>query len=76
MGHASDKDSRPRQLMLSDCKGQEGGRLKIDWDGWLLTVSIDKYGDASKASRPRLDIQKEKLNQSFTLAGEDTPTWR
>ena len=47
VGHASDGDSRRRQLILSDYRSQEGTRLRVDWDGWLLTSSLNKHGDAS-----------------------------
>jgi len=47
VGHASDGDSRRRQLMLSDYRSQEGTRLRVEWDGWLLTASLNEHGDAS-----------------------------
>ena len=33
IGHASDGDSRRRQLMLIDYRGLEGRRLSVDWEG-------------------------------------------
>ena len=47
VGHASDGDSRRRQLMLSDYRSQEGTRLRVDWDGWLLTASLNEHGEAT-----------------------------
>ena len=44
IGHASDGDSRKRQLMLTDYKTLAGVRLSINWEGWLLTASIDEDG--------------------------------
>lgn len=46
VGHASDGDSRRRQLMLQDYKGTLGSRLKIDWEGWILSASLDSMGNA------------------------------
>jgi hypothetical protein len=46
VGHASDGDSRRRQLMLSDYKETGGTRLKLDWEGWLFSAGVDNNGDA------------------------------
>lgn len=45
-GHVSDGDSRRRQLMLQDYKGTVGSQLKIDWEGWILSASLDSMGNA------------------------------
>jgi hypothetical protein len=44
IGHASDGDSRIRQLMLIDYKNLAEERLSINWEGWLLTDSVDEDG--------------------------------
>ena len=46
VGHASDGDSRRRQLMLHDYRTKEGSRLDVGWDGWLLSASMNSEGDA------------------------------
>ena len=46
IGHASDGDSRRRQLMLKDYKSDVGKRLKLEWEGWLFSASLDDNGDA------------------------------
>jgi hypothetical protein len=46
VGHASDGDSRRRQLMLADFKSIEGNRLDIGWEGWMISASLDENGDA------------------------------
>ena len=45
VGHASDGDSRRRLLMLADYKSQEGSRFKLDWEGWLLSGSLQESGE-------------------------------
>ena len=45
VGHASDGDSRRRQLMLEDYKAVEGTRLKVEWHGWLFSASLDAAGN-------------------------------
>ena len=47
IGHASDGDSRRRQLMLQDYRSKVGMRLSVNWEGWTLTASLDQNGDAS-----------------------------
>ena len=37
IGHASDGDSRRRQLMLLDYRGGGGRRLTVDWEGWVFS---------------------------------------
>ena len=44
-GHASDGNSRRRQLMLFDYKIQGIHHFKINWDGWLLSVGIKDSGE-------------------------------
>ena len=44
VGHASDGDSRRRQLMLADYVGDDGQRFRIPWDGWLLSAGVDADG--------------------------------
>lgn len=44
VGHASDGDSRRRQLMLADYTSGAGSRGSINWEGWLLTTSVDTEG--------------------------------
>jgi len=46
IGHASDGDSRRRQLMLADYKLMEDTRLKVDWPGWLFSAGLDANSDA------------------------------
>lgn len=46
VGHASDGDSRRRQLMLADFKSIEGNRLDIGWEGWMFSASLDENGNA------------------------------
>ena len=46
VGHASDGDSRRRQLMLEDYKAVEGTRLQVEWPGWFFSASLDAAGDA------------------------------
>ena len=45
IGHVSDGDSRRRQLMLSDYTSRVGLRCSIEWEGWLLTASVDEEGN-------------------------------
>ena len=47
IGHASDGDSRRRQLMLSDYKSITGVRFSINWEGWLLSAVVDEEGKCS-----------------------------
>ena len=46
IGHASDGDSRRRQLMLADYKSTDGQRLKVDWPGWVFSAELDSNGNA------------------------------
>ena len=46
VGHASDGDSRRRQLMLHDYRNEAGNRLSVGWEGWFLTASLNAEGDA------------------------------
>jgi hypothetical protein len=39
IGHASDGDSRRRQLMLRDYTSKSGPRFAIPWVGWMLSAS-------------------------------------
>ena len=48
IGHASDGDSRRRQLMLADYKSDSGSWLKVDWEGWMFIASLDEKGDARR----------------------------
>ena len=45
IGHASDGDSRRRQLMLVDYKSTDGQRLKVDWPGWVFSAKLDSNGN-------------------------------
>ena len=47
IGHASDGDSRRRQLMLQDYRGVEGPRLTIQWEGWLFSTALNFRGEAT-----------------------------
>jgi hypothetical protein len=44
LGHASDGNSRRRQLMLADYLSDAGKRYRILWDGWLMSACIDLEG--------------------------------
>ena len=44
--HASDGDSRRRQLMLGDYKGNNGTPLGVGWDGWMFTATIEDHSYA------------------------------
>jgi hypothetical protein len=46
VGHASDGDSRRRQLMLADYQRNDGIRLDVGWEGWVFTASLDSCGNA------------------------------
>jgi hypothetical protein len=46
VGHASDGDSRRRQLMLADFKSTVGTHLDIGCEGWMFTASLDEKGNA------------------------------
>ena len=46
VGHASDGDSRRRQLMLADYQRNDGIRLDVGWEGWVFTASLDSGGNA------------------------------
>jgi hypothetical protein len=46
IGHASDGDSRRRQLMLADYKSTDGQHLKVDWPGWVFSAELDSNGNA------------------------------
>jgi hypothetical protein len=41
LGHASDGNSRRRQLMLADYLSDSSERYRIPWDGWLMSACID-----------------------------------
>lgn len=48
IGHASDGDSRRRQLMLAEYKAYDGDRLQaMEWPGWMFTGKLDCHGDAT-----------------------------
>ena len=47
IGHASDGDSRRRQLMLTDYKNLDGMRLTVDWEGWVFTSAMNEAGEAT-----------------------------
>ena len=47
LGHASDGDSRKRQLMLGDYKSSIGNRLEVGWEGWIFSASVDSNGSAT-----------------------------
>jgi hypothetical protein len=44
IGHASDGDSRRRQLMLQDYTNKDGARYAIPWEGWMLSASVTENG--------------------------------
>ena len=46
IGHASDGDSRRRQLMLVDYQSNEGIRLDVGWEGWVFSASLNPSGNA------------------------------
>ena len=46
MRHASDGDSRRRQLMLANFKSTVGTCPDIGWEMWIFTTSLDEKGDA------------------------------
>ena len=46
VGHSNDGDSHQRQLILEHYRGHGGGRLSVEWLGWLLTTRLDRVGDA------------------------------
>jgi hypothetical protein len=45
VGHASDGDSRKRQLMLQDYKMKGFMRLEVPWDGWVFSAGLHAKGD-------------------------------
>ena len=47
IGHASDGDSRRRQLMLLDYRNSDGMRLSVGWEGWVLTSAMNEHGEAT-----------------------------
>jgi len=47
IGHASDGDSRRRQLMLLDYRNSDRMRLTVDWEGWVFTSAINEGGEAT-----------------------------
>jgi len=47
IGHASDGDSRRRQLMLQDFRSKDGLRLSVDWEGWVFTSALNVQGEAT-----------------------------
>lgn len=46
IGHASNGDSRRRQLMLEDYKTLSGHRLTADWEGWVFSSQLNAKGEA------------------------------
>lgn len=40
VGHASDGDSRRRQLMLEDYTGKSGHRFEVPWEGFVLSAVL------------------------------------
>jgi hypothetical protein len=40
IGHASDGDSRRRQLMLADFTSIGGNHFRIEWEGWQLSAKL------------------------------------
>lgn len=46
IGHASDGDSRRRQLMLQDYKMKGFMRLEVPWNGWVFFAGLHAKGDA------------------------------
>jgi len=47
VGHASDGDSRRRQLMLQDFRGLQGPRLRVGWEGWVFSSLLNANGEAT-----------------------------
>lgn len=47
IGHASNGDSRRRQLMLQDFRSERGPRLAVDWEGWLFSSHVNLHGEAT-----------------------------
>jgi hypothetical protein len=45
IGHASDGDSRRRQLMLHDYGLTTENRLRVEWDGWMFSAGLYNFGD-------------------------------
>jgi hypothetical protein len=44
IGHASDGDSRRRQLMLSSYTCVDGQRYEISWPGWIMFGTVTASG--------------------------------
>ena len=67
--HASDSDSRRRQLMLADYKIDSGRRLQVDWEGWMFTTSLDEKGDAKGLhDQDYIHIGKKLINPLLSAA--------
>ena len=47
IGHASDGDSKRRQLMLVDYKSNSNPRLQVEWPGWIFSATVDSLGNAT-----------------------------
>jgi len=45
IGHASDGNSRKRQLILARYNSTDGQQLKINWLGWIFTSKVDFEGN-------------------------------
>jgi hypothetical protein len=46
IGHASDGGSRRRQFMIKDYKLKSVIRLKVNWEGWVLSAGLYSKGEA------------------------------
>jgi len=48
IGHASDGDSRRRQLILANYKSNSNPRLQVEWPGWIFSATVDSLGNATR----------------------------
>ena len=47
IGHASDGNSRRRQLMLLNYRNLDGTYLSVDWTSWIFTSATNVAGEAT-----------------------------
>ena len=62
--------------MLEDYRKQEGVRLNVNWEGWLLSVGIDSDGDAYGLHDQNYIHNGKKTYQSSRFKGAGSHSWR